>query len=108
MKKKLLTKANVLLGAVSLILAGCHAQKKATESSAVETPEPQEQGTVEGKVVCLYGVPPRIYEEQRAQEELKLQEQEKQQQDTLSVDTTASEPPRPMLKYGVPYPRPIR
>ena len=108
MKKKFLTKANVLLGAMSLILAGCHTQKKVAESSTAETPEPQEQETVEGKVVCLYGVPPRVYEEQRAQEEQKLQEQEKQQQDTLSVDTTASEQPRPMLKYGVPYPRPIR
>lgn len=104
MKKKLLTKVNVLLGAMSLILAGCHTQKKAA-ANTVENSEPQQQETDGGRMVCLYGVPPRVYEEQRDQEEQKLQEQQQQAQDTTAVDTTKNGPVRPMLKYGVPYPR---
>ena len=70
MKKRLLTKINLLLGAASLGLAGCGTTKQAAPAeTAVETPvetpaPPVEDVQIEPQVpeqqepvVCKYGVP---------------------------------------------------
>lgn len=74
MKKKLLKQINLLLGAASVALAGCHIQKKSVEPTPAQDPaQPamEEQVQPAEEPVCLYGVPAEVYE-------------------------------RPMRKYGVP------
>lgn len=106
MKKNFLIRANVLLGALSLLLAGCHSTKKAAEKSALEAAdEPQQAAAPSDRVVCMYGVPPQVYEQQRAKEEEEMRRLEQQRQDSLQSDTLSGQPGRVMLKYGVPYPR---
>lgn len=70
-KKKFLMRINALLAIVSILLAGCHTQKKVASS---ETSTPSDTTATEisdPEIIALYGVPVR-----------------------------------PMLKYGVPTPRP--
>jgi len=64
MKKQFLKRINLLLGSISVALAGCHVQKQPTEPAPV--PEP-DQPVVEQKndpepLICLYGAPPEFYE----------------------------------------------
>ena len=77
---KVLFKMNVVLGSLSLLLAGCHTQKRAAQPAepqsdqpVIEEPSPvvDEPAPPLEPVVCKYGVPPETYE-------------------------------RPMRKYGVP------
>lgn len=59
MSKKFLFRINALLGALSLLLAGCHVQKKAAENQPQEeesTP-PVEVREPEPEIRALYGVP---------------------------------------------------
>ncbi len=59
MSKKFLFRINALLGALSLLLAGCHVQKKAAETQPQEeesTP-PVEVREPEPEIRALYGVP---------------------------------------------------
>lgn len=58
MRKQFLIRANALLGILSLLLAGCHVQKKATETQPLEesTP-PVEIKEPEPEIRPLYGVP---------------------------------------------------
>ena len=82
MKKNFLRNLNLLLGALSLTLAGCHTQKKAAESTQNDQGEkPQIEQVQEGEVKCMYGVPAENYAEPAESHE------------------------RPALKYGVPAPR---
>lgn len=99
MKKQFLIRANVILGTLSLLLAGCHTQKKVVAPAEPESPE---AAVRHGEVICMYGVPAQVYEKQRRAEETAM----KQQQDSLQADSSQTEVPRVMLKYGVPYPRP--
>lgn len=72
MKKNFLTKLNLLLGTASVALAGCHVQKNinpAPETDNTETNPPvvepavgPQQGQEPEPPVCLYGVPPEVYE----------------------------------------------
>ena len=93
MKKKFLTHANLLLGAVSLTLAGCHTQKNAASPAAQPEQDQPVQVARDSAVICMYGVPvvdPRLDKPQI-------------KPDTLPADTgKLEEPPRIMLKYGVP------
>lgn len=109
MKKHFLLRANVLLGTLSLLLAGCHTTKKAAEASAPESAdEPKPQAVKDAQVICMYGVPPQIYEQQRQKEEEEARQMEQQRRDSLSNDSVGYNPERVMLKYGVPYPRPTK
>ena len=100
MRKKFLRRVNVLLGIVSLSLAGCHTQKNAAQTQPAEPEASPAQAVGGGEVICMYGIPAEVYEEQRAKEEAQ------RRRDSLQNDTTAQEAPeRIMMKYGVPYPR---
>ena len=69
---------NLVLGSLSIMLAGCHTQKqaaKATETQLDENqPAVEQNDSINDRVVCMYGVPAELEEK----------------------------PVRPMLKYGVP------
>ena len=93
--KKLLVKINVLLGIASMALAGCHSQKAATKTETESADQPKQEEVAEDpKVICMYGVPASL-----------------QVQDTTATQQQQEEEPlppvRPMLKYGVPNPRPM-
>lgn len=90
MNKKVRQIANVLLGATSLMLVGCHVKK-----------------AVEPQVMPLYGVPMEYYEnlekvEQKADSTNKANEQQAEVE--TAPDTTAMPAPGIMVKYGVPRP----
>ncbi len=88
MKKKFLACVNILLGAISLSLVGCHTAKQAT---VLYGPPPEEKyGIPEPEMVAMYGVPTPIVEEQ-------------QDKDVITPDR----PPKhdvPVCKYGIPMP----
>ena len=99
---------NVLLGAASMLLAGCHSQKNVVKQEPSEpAPKPVDE-VPEGHVICLYGVPADRYRP------VQPQNTDTVTADELFNDTVAPQqieqrdsiPPRPMLKYGVPNPRP--
>ena len=85
MRKEVLQCVNALLGALSVVLAGCHVQKKAADSQPQEG-EKTQAPTVEvledgSEVRVLYGVPVEVYREEKP-------------------DSTLIK-----VKYGVPNPR---
>lgn len=71
MRKNFLRNLNLLLGAISLTLAGCHTQKKVapnpendpanSNQPIVEQPQIQPQPEQDDVPVCLYGPPPESY-----------------------------------------------
>jgi hypothetical protein len=73
MKKNFLKRINLLLGSISVALAGCHVQKQPAEPTPTPSPDTPvvEQPNDQEPIMCLYGAPPEFYE-------------------------------RPMRKYGVP------
>ncbi|MBR6018518.1 MAG: hypothetical protein IK073_07855 [Paludibacteraceae bacterium] len=91
MKKRVLTTMNVLLGAASLALLGCHSQKAVSQQP--------ERAARDGKVVAMYGVPTWRADSIPSQIDSIPQAQ---------PDTTVQQtPPRPaggkvLVKYGVP------
>ncbi len=92
--KKLLVKINVLLGIASMALAGCHSQKAATKTETESADQPKQEEVAEDpKVICMYGVPASLQVDSTA-----TQAQQEEEKDP---------PVRPMLKYGVPNPRPM-
>lgn len=54
---------NILLGACISLLVGCNAQKKATKGQQAVAEEPQDEVVSQPDVICLYGVPPEVYEQ---------------------------------------------
>lgn len=103
MKKRILTTMNVLLGAMSVGLVGCHTGKNTTKA----TQRPMlKYGVPTERVIAMYGVPVR------PEDELQLPS------DTIDApaDTTAVPEPqeapdqnpkpkpeqRPVVKYGIP------
>ena len=71
MKKYFLVYANLALGSLSMLFAGCHAQKKVQPVEPAEPDQPkieQQETPVKPVVeepempVCKYGVPPEVYE----------------------------------------------
>ena len=91
MRKKFLNRMNVLLGAVSLTLAGCHSTKQAAQN-----PEqmPMLKYGVPAEVIALYGVQlPDDYPVPEAPA------------DTMATDTVAPKPEEQEIiitKYGIP------
>ena len=85
--KKVRVLINMVLGACSLLLAGCHLQKK-----------------VEHQPALLYGVPVEYYQ----QLEQQAKDSTENKQDTMPIDTKEQMPSMPapgiMVKYGVPRP----
>lgn len=61
MRMRFLIRTNVLLGMLSIMLAGCHVQKKAAESQPQEEETPPSVEVREPEIRVLYGVPnPRL------------------------------------------------
>jgi len=59
--KAVRTYIHILLGACITMLVGCGAQKKVKPAAQ---PEPaQEQMGPDTRVICLYGIPPAVYQE---------------------------------------------
>lgn len=54
MKKRVLTRLNIVLGTLSLLLAGCHTSKKVTQDG---TPPPLLKYGIPPEVRAMYGVP---------------------------------------------------
>ncbi len=86
MKKQFLNRVNIILGALSLMLAGCHTTKKVAQDTP---PRPMLKYGVPTEVVAMYGV--------------------NIEADTLAApaDTVAKPQKRPidheiLVKYGVP------
>ena len=96
MKRKILSRVNVLLGTVSLALAGCHTQKSATSN--------------EYGVVALYGVQVEDYqpvvvdnpEDAAPADSIKAIPQTT---DSAKVSDMPRRDPQIMVKYGVMIPR---
>lgn len=96
MKRKILSKINVLLGTISLALAGCHTQKSATNG--------------EYGVVALYGVQVEDYRPvvtEQAENTAKSDSIKPvpQTQDSAKVSDMPRRDPQIMVKYGVMIPR---
>ena len=110
MKKRFLNSVNVVLGALSVGLVGCHTGKKATTDNGPR-PQMMKYG-VPTEVIAMYGVPVDLVEEGLTP-----------MSDTIPSDTTVAPAPapvqieeptpapepdprdRPMTKYGIPNPR---
>lgn len=66
MKKEFLKHLNILLGTVSVALAGCHVQKNVnpapeTANDTTNISQPVVDQPTEPEAVCLYGVPADVY-----------------------------------------------
>ena len=75
-KNRCLYLINLVLGSLSIMLAGCHTQKNAAKASEKTEQDPDQpvvaqKDSINEQVICMYGVPVEFQE-------------------------------RPMLKYGVP------
>lgn len=96
MKRKILSRINVILGTVSLALAGCHTQKSATSNDY--------------GVVALYGVQVEDYqpvvvdgtENAAPADSIKPIPQKK---DSATIEDMPRRDPQIMVKYGVMRPR---
>lgn len=62
MKKRFLTSMNVVLGTLSVALAGCGSAKKAVSSPVEEAPA-KKYGPPHEEIVEKYGIPPYLLEE---------------------------------------------
>lgn len=57
MRKKFLNKMNLLLGAVSLGLAGCHSAKPAASENGMPSAKKYGPPPTEEKIMLMYGAP---------------------------------------------------
>ena len=63
MKKRFLMCANVALGSLSMLLAGCHSQKQAPKPDPViDEPQPTVEDQVSPRIEKKYGPPPAKFE----------------------------------------------
>ena len=93
MKRKILTRVNVILGAVSMVLAGCHSGKKAAQNTP---PRPMLKYGVPTEVRAMYGVPADV---------LAPVDSTAAPKDTVAVPEEKPARPRDreiLVKYGVP------
>ena len=90
MKKKFLAWVNVLLGAASLTLVGCHSTKQAVVNGGPE----EKYGIPEPEMVAMYGVPSPVVEQQNEPTIEPIPESER-----------PNRPEPPVCKYGIPMPR---
>ena len=98
MKKRFLTRLNVILGIMSLGLAGCHSTKKAAAPEA--SAEPMVKYGVP-EVVALYGVPVEGVDFPAPPQQMPAPASS----DTLPAPEKREQPEQPMTKYGIPNPR---
>ncbi len=79
MRKSILTRINLLLGALIILLTGCKTQKNVNNTNG-ETDSPAPSiNRPEDRPVCLYGIPPEVYKEMQERE----QRDQEPQQDSI-------------------------
>lgn len=73
MKKKFLIRLNVLLAALVSFLLGCKTQQVKqsdvvadADTTSVEEPAPE-------RMICLYGIPPEVYQRLHAEDSTKVE-----------------------------------
>ena len=95
MRYRFLSKWNMLLGSLSLLLAGCGSTQKAGKSIASEH-----------QVMALYGVPVERFEPLPANEADTIGGSPSEATvPEVEQDTAIQRAPQIMVKYGVPFPR---
>lgn len=98
MRHRLLSKWNMLLGSLSLLLAGCGSTQKAAKPMSSEH-----------HIMALYGVPVEQFQPLPANEADTigngLDSNSETPIENVQNDTTIQRDPHIMVKYGVPFPR---
>lgn len=98
MRYRLLSKWNMLLGSLSLLLAGCGSTQKAAKPMSSEH-----------QIMALYGVPVEQFQLLPANEADTigngLDSNSETPIENVQNDTTIQRDPHIMVKYGVPFPR---
>ena len=98
MRYRLLSKWNMLLGSLSLLLAGCGSTQKAAKPMSSEN-----------QIMALYGVPVEQFQPLPANETDTigngLDSNSETPIENVQNDTTIQRDPHIMVKYGVPFPR---
>lgn len=98
MRYRLLSKWNILLGSLSLLLAGCGSTQKAAKPMSSEN-----------QIMALYGVPVEQFQPLPANEADTigngLDLNSEAPIENVQNDTTIQRDPHIMVKYGVPFPR---
>ena len=98
MKHRFLFKWNMLLGSLSLLLAGCGSTQKAGKPISSEH-----------QIMALYGVPVEQFEPLPANEADTIGGSPSEALEApaadVEQDTTIQRAPQIMVKYGVPFPR---
>ena len=98
MRYRLLSKWNMLLGSLSLLLAGCSSTQKAAKPMSSEN-----------QIMALYGVPMEQFQPLPANEADTigncLDSNSETPIENVQNDTTIQRDPHIMVKYGVPFPR---
>lgn len=98
MRYRLLSKWNMLLGSLSLLLAGCGSTQKAAKPMSSEN-----------QIMALYGVPVEQFQPLPANEADTigngLDLNSEAPIENVQNDTTIQRDPHIMVKYGVPFPR---
>ena len=98
MRYRLLSKWNMLLGSLSLLLAGCGSTQKAAKPMSSEH-----------QIMALYGVPVEQFQPLPANEAdtigSGLDSNSETPIENVQNDTTIQRDPHIMVKYGVPFPR---
>ena len=87
MKTKILTRINLMLSALIVLLTGCKAQKSVT-TQAQSGMEPTATVSRDERVVCKYGIPPAVLEMQR-QEQLRRDSIENAEKEKQTVEQPA-------------------
>lgn len=98
MRYRLLSKWNMLLSSLSLLLAGCGSTQKAAKPMSSEH-----------QIMALYGVPMEQFQPLPANEADTigngLDSNSETPIENVQNDTTIQRDPNIMVKYGVPFPR---
>ena len=98
MRYRLLSKWNMLLGSLSLLLAGCGSTQKSAKPMSSEH-----------QIMALYGVPVEQFQPLPANEADTigngLDSNSESPIENVQNDTTIQRDPHIMVKYGVPFPR---
>ena len=98
MRYRLLSKWNMLLGSLSLLLAGCGSTQKSAKPMSSEH-----------QIMALYGVPVEQFQPLPANEADTigngLDSNSETPIENVQNDTTIQRAPHIMVKYGVPFPR---
>ena len=98
MRYRFLSKWNMLLGSLSLLLAGCGSTQKTSKSIASEH-----------QIMARYGVPVEQFQPLPANEADTigngLDSNSETPIENVQNDTTIQRDPHIMVKYGVPFPR---